>query len=185
VIAPGPRNPVGMVHGRFQPFHLGHLAYALAAAARCTRLVVGLTNPDPLRTRFEPDDPERARPEANPFPYHLRERMVRAALSEGGVPPLQVSVVPFPVSDPDLWPFYVPDGAVHFLRVFDAWGAAKVARLRAAGYEAVDLGEGARKTLSGSEVRRRWRAGDASWRELVPPSVAALMATVPGTAATG
>ena len=41
----------GMIHGRFQPFHTGHLEYLVAAAARCERLVVGITNPEgfPIR----------------------------------------------------------------------------------------------------------------------------------------
>lgn len=37
----------GMIHGRFQPFHNGHLEYALAALSRCSHLIVGITNPDP------------------------------------------------------------------------------------------------------------------------------------------
>ena len=68
-----------MIHGRFQPFHHGHLAYLTAAAARCERLLVGITNPDRLRTRPEADDPKRHLPEANPFTYTERLLMVTAA----------------------------------------------------------------------------------------------------------
>ena len=38
-----PPVALGMIHGRFQPFHNGHLEYMVAAAARCTRLAVGIT----------------------------------------------------------------------------------------------------------------------------------------------
>ena len=38
---------IGVVHGRFQLFHLDHLKYVLGAKARCRHLVVGITNPDP------------------------------------------------------------------------------------------------------------------------------------------
>ncbi len=35
----------GVVHGRFQPFHLDHLKYALAGLTHCDYLFVGITNP--------------------------------------------------------------------------------------------------------------------------------------------
>jgi nicotinamide-nucleotide adenylyltransferase len=46
-----------MVHGRFQPFHSGHLQYALAALQRCAHLIVGITNPDPSAIVQEQTDP--------------------------------------------------------------------------------------------------------------------------------
>ncbi len=36
----------GCVHGRFQPFHNGHLEYVLAAQSRCAFLWVGITKYD-------------------------------------------------------------------------------------------------------------------------------------------
>ncbi len=33
----------GMIHGRFQPFHNGHLEYLLAALERCETLIIGIT----------------------------------------------------------------------------------------------------------------------------------------------
>ena len=39
----------GMIHGRFQPFHNGHLEYMRGAAERSDELWVGITNPDPAR----------------------------------------------------------------------------------------------------------------------------------------
>ena len=50
-------NRRGMIHGRFQPLHNGHLAYLEAAAERCDHLFVGITNPDRRAVRPEPDDP--------------------------------------------------------------------------------------------------------------------------------
>jgi len=46
-----------MIHGRFQPFHNGHLEYLRGAASRCDEIFVGITNPDPERIRPEPADP--------------------------------------------------------------------------------------------------------------------------------
>ena len=59
----------GMVHGRFQPFHNGHLEYLRGAAGRSDEVFVGITNPDPLRVRPEPSDPLRHLPESNPWSY--------------------------------------------------------------------------------------------------------------------
>jgi len=75
----------GMVHGRFQPFHCGHLQYTLAALARCDHLLVGITNPDPSLIVAEPTDPERHHPAANVFTFFERQCMIRAALAEAGV----------------------------------------------------------------------------------------------------
>lgn len=35
----------GVVHGRFQPLHLKHMEYILAAKMRCQKLYIGITNP--------------------------------------------------------------------------------------------------------------------------------------------
>jgi cytidyltransferase-like protein len=166
----------GMIHGRFQPFHRGHLAYLTAAAGRCERLLVGITNPDRLHTRAEPEDGVRHLPEANPFTYTERLLMVRAAAAAAGVAP--VEVIPFPISDPEVWPDYVPAGTVHFLRVLSPWGAAKLERLRAEGFEVVVLDAGGGKEISGEQVRAAIRGG-ADWEPLVPAAVAALIRSLP------
>ena len=49
-------NARGMIHGRFQPFHNGHLEYLRGAAERSEEVFVGITNPDPARIRPEPSD---------------------------------------------------------------------------------------------------------------------------------
>jgi nicotinamide-nucleotide adenylyltransferase len=99
-----------MIHGRFQPFHLGHLEYLRGAAERCDELFVGITNPDPARIRPEPSDPARHLPESNPWSYAERLLMVKAAAQDLGLDLARVHVIPFPVNEPELWPAYVPDG---------------------------------------------------------------------------
>lgn len=164
----------GMVHGRYQPFHTGHLTCLRLAAQRCERLLVGITNPERRRVRPEPADPQRHLPAANPFSYVERLLMVEAAVRDAAVG-IPVHVVPFPISEPESWDDYVPPGTVHFLRRFSAWGGAKEERLRAAGYAVVVLDEGAAKDVSGAEVRALLARGDGRWRELVPPAVAELL----------
>jgi cytidyltransferase-like protein len=164
----------GMAHGRFQPFHCGHLQYTLAAASRCAHLLIGVTNADPSVILPEETDPERHRPEANLFTFFERQWMVRAALAEAGVDLARVSLAPFPIHHPDRWRFYCPPEAVQFLRVFSAWDLEKLQRFQKMGWRVEVLATGAVKDISGSEVRRRLRAGQG-WEDLVPPAVAEVL----------
>ncbi len=164
---------IGVIHGRFQPFHVGHLEYALQVASRCRRLVVGITNPEPASVPPERASPHRHLAEANRFTYYERLLMVQSALAAAGVEPGRTAIVPFPIHQVSNWPYYLPRASTHFIRVFSTWEAEKAARLRAAGYAVVELAVGP-KLVSGSEVRRRLDDG-GDWRELVPPAVAGVI----------
>lgn len=160
-----------MIHGRFQPFHNGHFEYLRGAAERSDEVWIGITNPDPERIKPEPSDPLRHLPESNPFSYAERLLMVKAAAADVGLEPGAVHVIPFPVNEPELWPAYVPEGVIQYLRLFSAWGGTKLERLREAGYEVVILDEGAEKEISGVDVRAALREG-GDWESLVPAGVA-------------
>jgi nicotinamide-nucleotide adenylyltransferase len=161
----------GMIHGRFQPFHRGHLEYLQGAAAASDEVFVGITNPDPTRIKPEPSDPLRHLLESNPWTYAERLLMVKAAAGDLGLDPARVHVIPFPVNEPELWPAYVPDGVTQYLRLFSEWGGTKLERFREAGYEVVILDEGVEKRISGADVREVLREG-GDWEPLVPPGVA-------------
>ena len=161
----------GMIHGRFQPFHLGHLEYLRGAAERSDEVFVGITNPDPARIRPEASDPLRHLPESNPWSFAERLLMVKAAAGDLGLDLASLHVIPFPVNEPELWPAYVPDGVTQYIRLFSDWGGTKLERMRGAGYEVVVLDEGAEKEISGADVREALRS-DGDWESLVPPGVA-------------
>ena len=163
-----------MIHGRFQPFHNGHLEYMRGAAERSDELWVGITNPDPARILPEASDPERHLPESNPYTYDERLLMVKAAAADLGLDPSRIHVIPFPVNEPELWSAYVPAGVTQYLRLFSAWGGEKQERLAAAGYEVVILDQGAEKEVSGTDVREALRSG-GDWESLVPPGVARVL----------
>lgn len=164
----------GMIHGRFQPFHNGHLDYLKGAAARCDEIFVGITNPDPERIKPETSDPLRHLPESNPYTYVERLLMVKAAARDAEIPLERLHVIPFPVNEPELWRAYVPEDVVQFIRLFSDWGGTKLERLREAGYEVVVLDEGTKKKVSGADVREALRSGGV-WETLVPPGVAAVI----------
>ena len=163
-----------MVHGRFQPFHNGHLEYLKGAAERCEEVFVGITNPDPAHVLPEEADPLRHLPESNPYTYVERLLMVKAAAPEAGIDLARLHVIPFPVNEPELWPAYVPTDVVQFIRLFSDWGSTKLDRFREAGYEVVVLDEGAEKEISGADVRAALRDG-GDWERLVPRGVAGVV----------
>ncbi len=163
-----------MIHGRFQPFHNGHLEYLKGAAARCNEVFVGITNPDPVRIKPEDSDPLRHLPESNPFSYVERLLMVKAAAADAAIDLARLHVIPFPVNEPELWPAYVPPDVVQFIRLFSDWGGTKLERLREAGYEVVVLDEGSSKEVSGADVRSALREG-GDWESLVPTGVATVL----------
>lgn len=167
--------PVGVIHGRFQVLHNDHLRYLLAGRERCRHLVVGVTNPDPSHTRPEAADAKRADPAANPLTYFERQAMVRAALLEAGTAASDFTVVPFPVSFPELYQYYVPLEALFFLTIYDAWGRRKREYFESLGLRIEVLWEVSpeEKGLSGTDVRRRMADG-GDWEALVPPAVAVL-----------
>lgn len=164
----------GMIHGRFQPFHRGHLEYLRGAAERSDEVWIGITNPDPTRIKPEASDPLRHLPESNPYTYAERLLMVKAAAADLGLDLGRVHVIPFPVNEPELWPAYVPTGVTQYLRLFSEWGGTKLERLREAGYPVVILDEGAEKQISGADVRAALRNG-GDWESLVPPGVARIL----------
>jgi len=165
------RHPVAVIHGRFQPLHLGHLEYLLAGADRCDLLVVGITSPDPSQTVEEATDPNRGRPESNPWTYYERQVMVERALIEAGVARERLRIVPFPHGHPERLRYYAPTDAVYLLTIYDEWGQTKVDRFRSLGLRTEVMWQRTEKPISGSRVRREiTQQGD--WQHLVPPAVA-------------
>lgn len=165
--------PVGVIHGRFQGLHFGHLEYLLAGMERCEFLVVGLCNPDPTVQRYHATDPSRSRDDNNPFTYFERMIMTRDSLLEAGIERERFAVVPFPINEPALLRHYVPMDATFFVTIYDDWGRAKRQTLLDLGVEVEVMWEHelALKPCTGTEVRRRIAAGE-DWRELVPNAVA-------------
>lgn len=162
---------IGVVHGRFQVFHLDHLKYVLAARKRCNHLVIGITNPDPTLTRADATDPERSSPEGNPLTYFERYTIIRAVMSAQGPARGDFSIVPFPVNFPELYRFYLPLDAVFYMTIYDDWGRRKLEMFRSLGLKVEILWTKPReqKGIRATEVRRRMRSGE-EWENLVPPA---------------
>jgi cytidyltransferase-like protein len=162
----------GCVIGRFQPFHLDHLSLATEVITSGRRVIVAITNVE-LAWRVPVDEaPHRHTDAANPFSYAQRVQMVRAALLPL-VSPDDFRVTPFPIHDPNAWFSHLPPGTQCWVRDRGPWESRKIREL-AAQYP-VESRPGLSVERSGTEIRRRIRAGDASWADDVAPPVAALI----------
>ena len=67
-----PVYPADCVHGRVQPFHLGHLELAARAYELSGLLQIGIANSEPAYIAVNSAAQHRHRDENNPFPYYMR-----------------------------------------------------------------------------------------------------------------
>lgn len=161
----------GSVHGRFQPFHNGHLDYVLQAFKRAEFIYVGLTQV------IQPNEDSVAGRDsftANPLTYRERSILVRAALNAVDIPDSRFVITPFPIECVELLPQFVPTEVPCFTTIVNEWNEEKIRRLILGGYDVktleVSVPDNVRVT-SGTEIRRLLRAGDPSWARFVPPAV--------------
>lgn len=169
-------RPYGIVLGRFQPIHLGHIEYLQAAKMRCERLFIGITNPDTEEPRIAEADPQRSQSENNPFKYIDRHLMIEAALLDQGWAPSEFCIMAGPITQPARLASYLPSPAVaaFFVTIYDEWGEQKAKELDALGYEVSTLWRRShdQRLTSGSWIRAAMRRGEA-WHAVVPAAVAA------------
>lgn len=169
-------HELGVIHGRFQVLHNDHLKYLLSGKERCQHLVVGITNAETDMIREEAADPQRSDPLANPLTYFERYQLVRWALLEANISHTEFTIVPFPISQPDRYHFYVPMDAVFFLSIYDDWGRKKRQYFESLGLKTNILREVEKeeKGISATDVRQRMLDGQP-WQPFVPATVADLL----------
>lgn len=153
--------------GRFQPFHLGHLAMVKSLVREFDEVVVILGSSQASHTP------------KNPFSLEERTRMLRESLQAEGLEAVQI--VPLrDVGDHAAWLEELVTLAPTFEGVVSHDDVTRHI-FGQAGYEVLDRPLLDRDILSGTEIRRRVRAGE-DWGELVPPSVQAIIREVDGVA---
>jgi cytidyltransferase-like protein len=165
----------GIVLGRFQPLHVGHVEYLEAARHQCGRLFIGITNPDEESRIPSAADPRRSDSDANPFTYLERHLMIEDALLSDGWGADTFCIVPAPIREPQRLKHYLPSpGAARcFLTVYDAWGDEKVSVMSDLGYSVEVLWRRTheQRATSGTAIRSFIRDREP-WQHLVPPKIA-------------
>lgn len=165
-------DEVGVIHGRFQMLHKGHMEYLLAGKERCRYLIIGICNPDVSLAAYSSASPKRSTEKANPLSYYERFQMIRGSMLEAGVPLEEFDIVPFPINYPELIFNYVPRDAKYYMTIYDQWGYEKKKSLEKLGcdIEIMWIRSDADRFTSGTEVRSFIHAGK-EWRQLVPDFV--------------
>ncbi|NUU07680.1 adenylyltransferase/cytidyltransferase family protein [Leifsonia sp. C5G2] len=165
----------GIVLGRFQPLHLGHVEYLDAARARCVRLFIGITNPDPSPSLIVESDSKRSETASNPFTYIDRHLMIEQGLIELGWARQDFCLMAAPITDPKRLSSYLPSPRTSefFVTIYDDWGDQKAREITALGYTTTTLWRRThdQRLTSGTEIRAAMRSGQP-WRHLVPTGVA-------------
>jgi nicotinamide-nucleotide adenylyltransferase/phosphinothricin biosynthesis protein PhpF len=162
---------IAVIHGRFQPLHIGHMEYLLAGKERCETLIIGITNPDPSQIKAEPTNPGRGAGSANPCTYYERYDMIDGAMVDADVPRDAFRIVPFPHSFPERLIHYAPAEAEFLLTIYDDWGESKLSRFEEQNLRTHVLWRRDTTVTSGTEIRRRICAGE-EWEHLVPAATA-------------
>lgn len=164
---------LGMVHGRFQPFHKGHLEYVTASLNYCQKLVIGLTNPDKTLTKNEVFAPHRHLKEANPFTFLERVILIQETLIDENIPLERVIFISFPINLPDLWEYYITKEVIQCVRITSPWEREKAERFRKWGsvVKVLDSSNFKYSNLSATEIRKKI-SEKSDWTDLVPRSVA-------------
>ena len=163
-------DKIGVIHGRFQMLHKGHMEYLLAGKERCERLIIGICNPDITLMKYNDASPHRSTSSANPLTYFERYEMIKGAMIEAGAS--NFDIVPFPINFPELIFNYAPKDAKYYITIYDEWGEEKRRLLESLGCEVEVMWKrtDAERFTSGTEVRKRI-VSDNDWKELVPASV--------------
>lgn len=161
----------GIVLGRFQPFHIGHLEYLEAARRRCNRLIVGITNPDIAVLRHHDSDPNRSKRESNPYSYFERHELIETTLTGEGWASGDFAIVPADLDHPERLGAFLPDPqrSKVFVTIYDSWGEEKLGRITDQKFitEVLWRRTMAERATSGTEIRALMHDGKP-WAHLVP-----------------
>ena len=163
----------GVIHGRFQIFHLKHMEYLLAAKMRCKKLFIGITHPDISSFAATSDlDQHGTTRRDNPLTYFERLEMIEGALADFGVGREEYEIIPFPISHPELILQYAPKDATYYMSICSDWDEERCQILQGQGLEVEVLWRKSReeKGITGDEIRRL-SAADKEWQQYVPKTV--------------
>ena len=162
----------GVIHGRFQIFHMKHMEYVLAAKMHCSKLYIGISHPDNTFSATSALDIHGTTCRDNPMTYFERYEMIQGALLDFGVKREEYEILPFPINRPEYISQYVPKDAVHYIGVYDEWGEERVRMLQALGMQVEVLWRRTEKErgVVSTDVRSCIEKKE-DWRRLVPKSV--------------
>lgn len=143
----------GLLIGRFQPFHLGHLAAVKFALTQVDNLAIGIGSSNRFNEK------------RNPFTADERKEMILESLDKSDLKKIKIYFVP-DVDDHAKWTYsidiIVPKYDIVFSNDDFTHELYKKRRI-----EVVSVPLKQRNVLSGTEIRQKI-ASDQNWDEFVP-----------------
>lgn len=162
----------GIVHGRFQPPHNGHIRYMLSALERCEHLTIGISTPKICTEEEAKQTGYPCTAALNPFTHEERADMIRLSLEEAGVGSDRYTVIPFPSDYKDIKTLLPKDG-VFLMSITSAGDRKKITYLQEEGFKVETImthDESAVRDRSGA-VRTNAKEG-VDWEHMVPKAIA-------------
>ena len=157
----------GLLVGRMQPIHDGHMDVIRRILDEVDEVVIGIGSAQLSHTLKDP------------FTAGERTMMINKALTENGIPPSRYYITPIQdVACNSLWVAQVKMLTPPFVVIYS--GNPLVQRLFIeAGYKVTTPPLFNREVYSGTEVRKRMLLGD-EWKSLLPSSVVDVIEEIDG-----
>ncbi len=145
----------GLIIGRFQPFHKGHLEIVKKISKECDKVIIGVGSA------------QKERESNDPLSGGERIEMIKKTLENRGI---NFDIYPIPDIDCyPAWPSYVRSILPSFQRVYA--NSSVVRKLfKNTRIETIKVEEINRNEYSGTEIRKRIRE-DREWKHLLPKEV--------------
>ena len=157
----------GLLIGRYQPFHLGHLHCIRNVLGNVPEVIIAIGSAQFSHTLH------------NPFTAGERITMIRLAMDETKIEASKYYIIPIrDLRIHDLWVAHVVSQTPKFQIVFS--NEPVTSRLfKEAGFQVEPIPFHDREIYSATEIRERVVRGE-NWDTLVPPSVAAYISSIFG-----
>ncbi|MEI6316173.1 MAG: adenylyltransferase/cytidyltransferase family protein [bacterium] len=162
---------LGLIHGRFQPLHNGHMKYLLAGFEHAEHIVIGICTPEICTNEFAEQTGYPCTLRQNPYSYDERVAMIAASLCDAAIPSERFSFIPFP-SDYKNISSLVSNDTVFFIGHTGALDSKKKEFLENLGYSTriILLSDDTREE-SGAKIRESIANRDNIWKSMVPHAV--------------
>ena len=163
----------GLIHGRFQPPHNGHIRYILAGLKEVDHLYIGICTPRICTQEEANKTGYPCTAELNPFTHQERVDMLTLALDEQHIPREQYSLIAFP-SDYTHIEKLISKDTVFLMSVTSPSDNTKINHIQSLGYKTKTIIELAptEREEKAHIVREGLKNGTDKWESIVPASVA-------------
>ena len=161
----------GIVHGRFQPPHNGHIRYILAALEQTQHLYIGICTPEICSQEFADQTGFPCTAELNPFSHEARVQMISDSLRDEGISSDRYTCISFP-SDYKNFEALIPNDTIFFISHSGTIDSRKKEYLEDRGYKTEMIMEiKEERTESGQKIRASIKEKNDLWKTLVPKAV--------------